>query len=137
MPKNLPPLTSRFRLFTLGVAAIFMLAIGIYFMASPTKVSATTSELFFSEYIEGSSNNKALEIYNETGAPVNLSTGSYSIQMFFNGATTAGLTIPLTGTVANGDVYVVAQSSAAAAILAQADQTNGSGWFNGERRHDH
>ena len=30
--------------------------------------SATPSELFFSEYIEGSSNNKALEIYNGTGA---------------------------------------------------------------------
>ena len=29
-------------------------------------------------------------------------------------------------------MYVVAQSSASAAILAQADQTNGSGWFNGD-----
>jgi hypothetical protein len=29
-------------------------------------------------------------------------------------------------------VYVVAQSSASAAILAQADQTNGAGWFNGD-----
>ncbi len=42
------------------------------------------------------------------------------------------LTINLTGTVADGDVYVVAQSSANATILAQADQTNGSGWFNGD-----
>ena len=38
----------------------------------------------------------------------------------------------LTGTVAAGDVYVLAQASAGAAILAQADQTNGSGWFNGD-----
>src|SRR5262245_14560795 len=52
--------------------------------------------------------------------------------MFFNGNATAGLTIDLTGTVANGDVFVLAQSSADAAILAQADQTNGSGWFNGD-----
>ena len=29
--------------------------------------AATPTELFFSEYIEGSSNNKALEIYNGTG----------------------------------------------------------------------
>jgi predicted extracellular nuclease len=52
--------------------------------------------------------------------------------MFFNGSATAGLTINLTGTVAAGDVYVIAQSSANATILAQADQTNGSGWFNGD-----
>ncbi len=44
----------------------------------------------------------------------------------------SALTINLTGTVAAGDVYVLAQSSANAAILAQADQTNGSGWFNGD-----
>lgn len=94
--------------------------------------SAAPSELFFSEYIEGSSNNKAIEIYNGTGAAVNLATASYNIQMYFNGSGSAGLTINLTGTVANGDVYVVAQSAANAAILAQADQTNSSGWFNGD-----
>jgi uncharacterized protein len=90
------------------------------------------TELFISEYIEGTSNNKALEIYNGTGAPVDLATGSYDIQMFFNGNPVATLTIPLAGTVANGDVFVLAQASAGAAILAQADQTNASGWFNGD-----
>ena len=63
---------------------------------------------------------------------MDLGTDGYNVQMFFNGAATATLTINLTGTVASGDVYVVAQSSAAAAILAQADQTNGAGWFNGD-----
>jgi uncharacterized protein len=90
------------------------------------------ADLFFSEYVEGSSNNKALEIYNNTGAAVDLAAAGYVVQMYFNGNTAAGLTIPLTGTVANGDVFVLAQSSASAAILAQADQTNGSGWFNGD-----
>ena len=90
------------------------------------------TDLFFSEYIEGSSNNKALEIYNGTGAPVDLAAGSYNVQMFFNGSATAGLTINLSGVVANGDVFVLAQSSANAAILAQADQTNNAGWFNGD-----
>lgn len=92
----------------------------------------TTAELFFSEYIEGTSNNKALEIFNGTGAAINLGTGGYNVQMFFNGSATAGLTINLVGTVANGDVFVLAQSSANATILAQADQTNGAGWFNGD-----
>ena len=52
--------------------------------------------------------------------------------MYFNGQPRPGLTIALTGTVADGDVYVLAQASASATILAQADQTNGSGWFNGD-----
>ncbi len=98
----------------------------------PARASAQSTELFFSEYIEGSSNNKALEIYNGTGAAVNLGAGAYNIQMFFNGSTTATLFFNLTGTVAAGDVYVVAQSAAAPAILAQADLTNSAGWFNGD-----
>ena len=73
--------------------------------AAPASAAAPT-ELFFSEYIEGSSNNKALEIYNGTGAPIDLAAGGYQVQMYYNGATTAGLTITLTGTVAAGDVYV-------------------------------
>ena len=93
---------------------------------------AASSDLFFSEYVEGSSNNKALEIFNDTGAPVDLAAESYNVQMFFNGATTVGLTINLTGTVADDDVFVLAQASANPTILAQADQTNGSGWFNGD-----
>ena len=95
-------------------------------------VGSHSAELFFSEYVEGSSNNKALEIYNGTTAAVDLGAGSYNVQMFFNGNPAAGLTINLAGSVAPGDVFVVAHSSAAAAILAQADQTNGAGWFNGD-----
>ena len=93
---------------------------------------AAAGDLFFSEYVEGSSNNKALEIYNPSGSTVNLATSSYSVEIHFNGAIASGLTIPLTGTVAAGDVFVLAQSSSASAILGQADQTNGSGWFNGD-----
>ncbi len=94
--------------------------------------AAAPTELFFSEYIEGSSNNKALEIYNGTGAAVDLMAGGYNVQMFFNGNPVSTLTISLAGTVAAGDVFVIAQSSANATILAQADQTNGAGWFNGD-----
>ena len=101
-------------------------------LAAPAATRAAPTDLFFSEYIEGSSNNKALEIYNGTGSAVDLGTGVYNVQMFFNGSASAGLTINLTGTVADGDVWVLAQSAASAPILAQADQTNGSGWFNGD-----
>ena len=95
--------------------------------------AAAAADLYFTEYIEGSSNNKALEIYNNTGAAVNLAAGGYNVQMFFNGAVTPLRTINLTGTVADGDVYVLAQSLADPAILAQADQTDTStSWYNGD-----
>jgi len=111
---------------------ILILAITIAALPQQPVRAATPTELFFSEYIEGSSNNKALEIYNGTGSAINLGTGGYNVQMYFNGSASAGLTINLTGTVASGDVFVLAQSSAVASILAQADQTNGAGWFNGD-----
>jgi predicted extracellular nuclease len=89
------------------------------------------ADLFFSEYIEGSSNNKALEIYNGTGTAIDLAAESYVVQVYSNGSTSP-TTFNLTGSVANGDVFVFAQSSATSEILAQADQTSGAGLFNGD-----
>ena len=102
------------------------------FALGPASAGAVSSELFFSEYIEGSSNNKALEIFNDTGRDIDLADEGYDVQMCFNGNGTCTLTIALTGSVDDDDVYVLAQSSANATILDQADQTNGSGWFNGD-----
>jgi len=99
---------------------------------APSASAAPPSELFLSEYVEGSSNNKALEIFNGTSTPIDLAAGGYSVQMFFNGSTSAGLTINLAGTVAAGDVFVLAHGLAGPAILAVADQTNSAGWFNGD-----
>jgi predicted extracellular nuclease len=61
--------------------------------------AAAPAELFISEYVEGSSSNKAVELFNGTGGPVTL-TGSYSVQLFANGSPTATATIPLTGAIA-------------------------------------
>ncbi|HEU5111642.1 MAG TPA: lamin tail domain-containing protein, partial [Micromonosporaceae bacterium] len=113
-----------------GLAAVATVFAGVGL--APAAASAAPTDLFISEYVEGSSNNKAIEIFNGTGTAVDLTAGGYVLQMYFNGATTAGLSINLAGSVANGDVHVVAHGSAAAAILAQADQTNSSGWFNGD-----
>lgn len=64
------------------------------------------SDLFISEYVEGWSNNKALEIYNPTSNPIDLS--QYYIARFSNGSAsaTAGNAVQLTGTVNPGDVHV-------------------------------
>jgi len=77
-------------------------------------------------------NNKALEIYNGTGSPVDRAAGGYNVQMYLNGSATSSLTITLTGTVAAGDVHVLAQSTAGPAILAAADQTSTTSFFNGD-----
>ena len=45
------------------------------------------------------------------------------MQIFANGSPTATATIPLTGSLPSGDVFVLARSTAVAAILAVADQT--------------
>lgn len=113
-------------------SAVMILALALAALPMQSAQADTPTELFFSEYIEGSSNNKALEIYNGTGSAVDLAADGYNIQMFFNGSASAGLTINLTGTVADGDVFVLAQSSANAAILAQADQVSSASWYNGD-----
>ena len=77
------------------------------------------SDLLFSEYIEGSSYNKALEIANFTGNTVDLS--NYTIKKQTNGTGDWGSPLTLTGSLVNGDVYVVAHSSADAEIQAVAD----------------
>jgi predicted extracellular nuclease len=101
-------------------------------LVAPVRVRAAPTELLFSEYIEGSSNNKALEIFNGTGAAIDLETTDYKIRQYSNGSSTAGLTIELTGTVASADVFVLAHQLAASPILLQADQTTGAGLFNGD-----
>ena len=71
------------------------------------------SELFISEYIEGSSNNKCIEIYNPTDGTVNLS--SYQLAFYFNGSNSpSNPPIQLEGSLAAGDVYVVCDDGAAA-----------------------
>ena len=75
----------------------FVVAIAFSALVVTSGSSAAPSDLFFSEYIEGTSNNKALEIYNGTGAAIDLTAGAYSVQMYFNGSATAGLTITLDG----------------------------------------
>lgn len=90
------------------------------------------SDLLFSEYVEGSSNNKAVEIWNHTGATIDLGADGYKIQIYFNGAVTPQNTINLTGTLASSDAFVVVNSSAGAPLLALADLTSGLLSFNGD-----
>ena len=88
--------------------------------------------VLISEYVEGSSNNKALEIYNPGSAAIDLAAGQYVVQLYANGSATPQGPILLAGTIAAEDVFVLANSSATNEILAVADQTSGSLTFNGD-----
>jgi secreted PhoX family phosphatase len=89
-----------------------------------SKGSAT--DLFISEYAEGSSYNKYLEIYNGTGSTVNLE--DYAFPNVGNDPTVAGEyefwnDFPTGATIADGDVYIIADARADSLILAEADYT--------------
>ncbi len=99
----------------------------------PNADAATPGDLFISEYIEGSSFNKAIEIYNGTGSAVDLAAGSYTLELYSNGSPTVSQSVELSGTIADGDVFVAAHASADPAILAVADVTSSAVInFNGD-----
>lgn len=89
---------------------------------------AQTTDLFFSEYVEGSSNNKYLEIYNGTGVAVNLS--DYQIMLFSNGSATPNITNTLSGTLNNLST-IVYQNSSAVVYTGAATNATAVG-FNGD-----
>ena len=100
----------------------------VLLLASAGEVSAQASDLFFSEYVEGSNLNKAVEIYNGTGQGVDLS--QYSVTIFANGSSTPTATIPLVGGIlADGAVWVVANPGAGPGLVP--DQVDGSLSFTG------
>lgn len=105
-----------------------------------------TKGLIFSEYGEGTSNNKYLEIYNGTGAEISLD--SMLLVSCGNGCDTVGRAFEFDNSVvfkgrkiANGDVFVIAHPQAQDAIKAKADTTftflsNGNDWFAILRKSD-
>ncbi len=106
--------------------------LGVFLVALPAFSNGLATDLFFSEYLEGLSNNKYLEIYNGTGSDINL-TG-YQIRLYNNGATTVSQTLNLNGTLAHNQVYIVAHLSANTQIRAKANITINGGVvsFNGD-----
>ena len=92
---------------------------------APDPVDETT--IFISEYAEGSSYNKYLEIYNPTGAEVDLT--QYAFPSVANAPATTGQyeywnEFPAGAKIAAGGVYIIADDRADASITAKANHTH-------------
>lgn len=103
-------------------AAVVALAASVSAVVAPAPVGAAPTELLFSEYVEGSGFNKAVEVFNGTGAPVDLAAGGYTLELYSNGAAAPSQTVALSGSIAAGDVFVVSRADADPLVVAQADQ---------------
>jgi len=96
-----------------------------------TNVPAGINEIFFSEYIEGSGNNKALEIANYTNSTVQLA--NYTLRLGSNGNSFGSdVSFPSGASIAAGDVYVIVNSGLSLGCESEADYTNNTiTGFNG------
>lgn len=98
--------------------------------------NAVATDLFISQYIEGSSYNKLIEIYNATSAAVNLS--EYTVEIYVCGsscATTASGSLTLSGTLQPGETIAIYNSQAAADFKSKATfnvENNVIANFNGD-----
>lgn len=92
---------------------------------SPTFDYVTpSSDLIISEYIKGSSNNKAIELFNGTGQTVDLS--SYSLKKQTNGVGGFKGKLKLTGILEANSTYVIVYSKANTVLKSYAIIENSS-----------
>ncbi|MBY6187103.1 endonuclease [Marinobacter hydrocarbonoclasticus] len=92
--------------------------------------ASAQAELVITEYIEGSSSNKAVEISNLGSAAINLDANQYKIALFSNGSVDEGNTEILTGTLQPGQSLVYHNSSAAPEF--QVGTASTITYFNGD-----
>ena len=85
------------------------------FFTATFSFAQNCSQLFISEYVEGSGNNKALEIYNPTASAIDLS--GYRIERFSNGqgSSANGGVLNLSGSIAANSAFVIANGQIIAA----------------------
>jgi endonuclease I len=85
------------------------------------------SDVLISEYVEGSSFNKGIELYSTDPGGFDLAAAGCEIRGYQNGSAIVSYTVPLTGAIPPGGVYLLAHPDAAFS----GDQT-GDLQFNGD-----
>jgi predicted extracellular nuclease len=92
-----------------------------------------SANLIISEYVEGSSNNKAIELYNTSDTEMSLE--GYNISLYSNGnddIASPNNSLDLAGTLAANSTYVIVNGSANDTLAATADTTSAVTNFNGD-----
>lgn len=93
--------------YLLSVTALALFGVATISPQSKAQAQTTCTEIFISEYVEGSQNNKAIELYNPTNQAVDLS--NYRITRWSNGNDifAAKESTQLSGTIQPKDVFVL------------------------------
>ncbi|KZN36698.1 ExeM/NucH family extracellular endonuclease [Pseudoalteromonas luteoviolacea] len=102
-----------------------LLATAIASMMAPAQAS-----LIVSEYVEGSSYNKAIELYNTSDSTIDLS--QYALKFYFNGKATSGMTIALEGDLEPKSTHVIVHARASEELRLKAQQQKDGSWYNGD-----
>ncbi|GLS82586.1 endonuclease [Paraferrimonas haliotis] len=92
--------------------------------------SAGPGSLIITEYIEGTSNNKAIELSNVGGEALDLDASEYKLVLYFNGQTTPGNSETLSGMLEPGASIVFHHASAADEF--KIGKASNVVWFNGD-----
>ncbi len=95
-----------------------------------TEAAPVVPAVFISEYIEGSSNNKAIEIYNGEATAMDMS--DFSVKLFANGAASATNTWTGSGMLESGDTYILYNSLSGTTITEKGNETPAVTAYNGD-----
>ena len=86
-------------------------------------------DLIISEYVEGDSHNKAIEIHNPS--PITIDLNDYSVQVYNNGATEPTQELELEGQLLPGGTFVIGNSQATPIIQNVSTVFSQVTWYNG------
>lgn len=115
---------------TLVASATALAGLGVALNAVNAYAEPAT-DLMISVYIEGSGNNKAIELHNPTAEPLQLS--DYTVRLYSNGTTSATNTLQLPAQeLPAGSHFVIVHSQAGAELAALGDVTSAVTNYNGD-----
>lgn len=100
------------------------------FAVTATATPALCGDLFISEYVEGSSNNKFIEIYNPTSSSINLA--DYVLRQYNAGSASVSSSLTLSGTIGAYSTFVIANSLQSLGVAVDLSTASPVMQFNGD-----
>jgi len=85
--------------------------------------------IIISKYLEGTSTNKAIELYNTTGESIDLST--YKLSIYSDGSETTTHEISLTGIINSEETFLIVAQGSEPSLISMADFVTNELIFNG------